>query len=137
MTDKKISELTVASSVLATDILPIVSGGVNKKVTAQALQESLPSVKNSGTTVTVPAQATVTAIPLTSTTVLLTLGTHTLGSGTNGQEITLVGSGTNLVTLTGAGTLTTVNFPAVGSTITLVYLNSAWYVKSHFSVTFA
>lgn len=112
--DKKISELGSVTATLASDLIPIVSGGVNKKIAISALTDSLPSSKNSGVTANVPVNTTASAIPLTSTLVRLSLSNHTLGSGQSGQEITLIGSGTNSVTLTGAGTLTTVNFPAVG-----------------------
>lgn len=135
--DKKISELATVVGAGSADIIPIVSGGANKSISVLALARSLPSVGNSGTTTNIPISASVTAIPLTSTVVQLSLQTHTLASGTAGQEITLIGSGTNAVTLTGAGTLTTINFPAIGSTVTLLYVGSAWNVKSHFSVTFA
>lgn len=137
MADKKISELAASTVLVGTDLVPIVSGGVNKKIQATDFAGQLPKVKNNGTLVSNVITATTTEIPLTGQLVVLSLPTHSIGAGISGQEISLIGSGTNSVSLTGAGTLTTINFPAAGQTATIVYVGSAWYVKQHFSVTFA
>lgn len=136
MADKKISEFGQAPSAIGTDIIPIVQAGVNKKITVDALCQSIPKIKNSGVSVNAIATVTVTEVPINKTLAKLTLGSHTLAIGESGQEMTLIGQGTNALTLVGQS-FTTVTFPTPGQTVTLVSDGTMWYVKSHFSVLFA
>lgn len=136
MADRKISEMLPASDVVATDFIPIVSSGANKRINVGVLTSNLPNIGNKGITKNVPVVGT-QIIQLTSTVVKLSVPIHDLPSGTEGQEVTIVGSGSNTVTLSGAGGLTSITFPTIGSTCTLIYIGLTWYVKSYFSVTFA
>lgn len=135
MADKKVSELVSATGVDASDLLLVASGGVSKKLTVGMLASNLPNVGNKGITKNVPVSTLVTDVPLTSTVVKLSLTSHTLAAGNEGQEITLIGSGNNVVSLTGAG-VSTITMPADGSTCTLVFSSAKWYVKSYFLTSF-
>ena len=136
MADKKISEFGQAPSAIGTDIIPIVQAGVNKKITVDALCQSLPKVKNTGILTNAIGNVTETEIPINKALGKLTLSNHTLAVGESGQEITLIGSGSNVIALVGQS-FTSVTFPTAGQTVTLVSDGTTWFVKSHFSVLFA
>lgn len=82
----KISQLPVAGSVLATDVLPVVSGGVTKQVPVSVL---VPTGAGTGTVtsvdVAVPADMTAAGGPVT------TAGTITLGRAAQAANAVLIG----------------------------------------------
>jgi len=137
MADKKISELLVATTALGIDLIPIVSGGVNKSLTVGILSLNLPNVGNKGITKNLPVVAALVAIPLTSSIVVLSTPDlqYTLGAGVDGQEVTLVTSGTNVVVPI-ASYFTSLQMVPGGS-VTLLYLTSLskWIIKSSNGVT--
>jgi hypothetical protein len=141
MADKKVSELTVATSVGAADVLPLVQSSVTKKVTADALFNSVPgNLKYVGFLAqsATPQVVTSGAINVTANISHLANSTGadaalTLAAGTSGMEKTLVATSllTNaaIVTLTGEG-FTTLTFNTTGDTAKLLYTNSKWFVLS-------
>lgn len=136
--DKKISEFTVASTVLGADIIPIVSGGDNKSVSVGVLSMNLPNLGNKGITKNVVTPVTQPIIPLTSTSMTLAVigQTYTLANGSDGQEITLVSAGVNTVT-PASSYVTTILMGTGGSTVTLMFVAalSKWVVKSFHNCT--
>ena len=139
MADKKISELVVASNVLAADLIPIVSGGLNKSISAGILALNLPNLGNKGITKNNVVAAISNVIPLTVS--LITLppsgAPYTLGVGSDGQELTIVSSGANTVSPIAAAFATILM--SSSSSVTLIYINSMskWIVKSFYDCTFA
>lgn len=133
--DQKISQFPIATDILAPDYIAILQGGLNKIITAGVLALNLPNFGNKGITRNTPIVASVPAIPLTATIVVLPVAVpaYTLAAGTNGQEITLVSRGTNVVTLVG-GSWTTATL-TTNSTITVLYETDHWVVKSSHLVT--
>lgn len=129
--DSKISEFPVAATVAATAIIPVVVDGVNKSLSVGILSLNLPNFGNKGITKNVVIQASGAAIPLTGTLVTLpVLGvSYTLQNGSDGQEITLVSLGNNVVVV-GSVQINMSN----ESVVTLLYLNtlSKWIITSEF-----
>ena len=138
MADKKISELLVATGALGADLIPVVSGGVNKSLSVGILSLNLPNVGNKGITKNLPVSSTVAAIPLTSSIVVLSTPDlqYTLGTGVDGQEVTLVTSGTNVV-IPIASYFTSLQMTP-GSSVSLVYITllSKWIIRCSNGVTF-
>lgn len=137
--DSKLSEYPLVTTINGGDILPIISGGANRTVTAGVFALNLPNVGNKGITKNVVTNAATGALPLTSTLIHISTGGNsmTLAAGTDGQEITIVSGGaSNTVT----PSLTLSNFVSVsmglGSSITLVFVGSKWIPKSYHDVTF-
>lgn len=63
-----------------------------------------------------------------------------VGTGIEGQSKTILRKGSGTVTITTTGTLiggSTVTLSTIGGSITLKYLNAAWYVQSGFNATLA
>lgn len=63
-----------------------------------------------------------------------------LGSGTEGQTKTILRKGAGSVTITTSSTLiggSTITLSSVGGSVTLRYLNAAWYLQSGFNATLA
>lgn len=141
MADKKVSELTVATTVNTADVLPLVQSSTTKKVTADVLFNNVPGnlkyvgfLAQAGT----PQVVTSGAVNVTSNVSHLANSTGadvtvTLAAGTSGMEKTLVATSllTNaaIVTLTGEG-FTTLTFNTTGDTAKLLYTNSKWFVLS-------
>lgn len=137
MSDKKISEMLVATTLLATDLIPIVTGGVNKSVTGGVLSLNLPNIGNKGITKNIVVSSTTNTIPVTASLVTLPVSVtpYTLPAGTDGQEITIISLGVNTVT-TAFGYVTSIGL-ITGSSITLVYLQSIskWIPKGYHNAT--
>jgi hypothetical protein len=139
MTDKKVSELTVVTSVNTTDVLPLVQSGSTKRVTADVLFNNVPgNLKYAGVLAQsiTPEVVTSGAVNVTSNMSHLSNSTGvdvtlTLPAGTPWMEKTLVAtvltSNNVIVTLDGEG-FTTLTFNDVGDTAKLLYTNSKWYV---------
>jgi hypothetical protein len=141
MADKKVSELTVATSVGAADVLPLVQNGTTKKVTSDVLFNNVPgNLKYVGFLAqgAIPQVVTSGAINVTANISHLSNATGsdanvTLAAGTEGMEKTLVATSlaTNavIVTLTGEG-FTTLTFNSTGDTAKLLFTTSKWFVLS-------
>lgn len=146
MADKKISQLTSVTSVLVTDVLPIVQNSVTKKVTVESLFESIPSdIKYAGISVETgtPDQVQSAAASLSTAITYLTnittgTTTVTLADGIQGQEKTFVCTvhETNDVELIPASFIATkITFTAVGQTAKLKYMNGSWHIMSVYGAT--
>ena len=138
MADKKISQFPVSTTVIVTDLVPIVSGGANKVVTVGTIALNMPNIGNNGITKNMVTAVTSTTIPLNKT--ILTLDSnivpYTLGVGGNGQEIVLVALGACTV-LSNSSYFTSLGMDA-DSSIVLVYVDSVskWITKSSHNVVF-
>lgn len=193
MADKKISELVSAAAFAPADIVPIVQGGANKKITfanifnflntpvsANTLQADI-DFKYSGVLVenlffvdasadrvgirtntpeedldvngslssngierskSFNTQTSSGQVSLTSATTIIdsiSPVAATLPVGKEGQKKTIIlkGPGSATLTGTGFGGFTTVTFNSIGDTLTLMYIDSAWYVINGYGVVIA
>ena len=145
MADQKISELTAASTGASADLLHIVQGGTNKKLTVQNLMENIAgNVKIDGFlafdgTAEAVAAGSAVAINVTSTLCNITSSNTTTGgnsltlaNGVRGQiKIITKISGTHDVDVTPAFTNgTKLTLSAVGESVTLIFNNSSWQIQS-------
>lgn len=122
MADKKISEFPVASTVLATDVLPIVSAGANKGITAGVFALNLPNFGNKGITKNTPVAPSTAAIPLTATVVKLPIGaTYTLAAGQDGQELLIVALSVGSTVTTTGSTFASASFTN-GGLLQLIFI---------------
>jgi hypothetical protein len=139
MSDKKISEFPVVSTVSATAILPLVDEGINKSVSIGVLAQNLPNLGNKGITKNVVIQATVQSLPVNVTYLLLAdLGTfYILPNGVDGQEITLFSDVVAVVNVA-SGKMLSMTF-APGSVATLVFIAAVgkWFLKNSTNVVVA
>lgn len=148
MADKKISELTAATSVSSTDVVPIVQGTVTKKITPTVLFGNIPgdvkyagiSIEN-GTpdTVQTGAASVTTAITYLSN---ITTGVTavTLADGVQGQKKTFVmtvrdSHNMELTPTNLMGPATKITFSEIGQTAVLKFMNNAWCVLSVYGAT--
>lgn len=133
--DKKFSDFGVATTLLSTDYIPILSAG-NKKISGGVFSLNLPNMGNRGITKNVVTQASTSNIPLTVTNIKLPLSVnaYVLADGSDGQEMMLASLDINTVNITN-GFTASINMSA-DSTITLVFLTDKWYAKSYHNVTF-
>ena len=147
MADQKISELTAASTGASADLLHIVQGGTNKKLTVQNLMENIAGnvkidgfLAFDGTAEAVTAAGSAVAINVTSTLCNITSSNTTTGgnsltlaNGVQGQiKIITKISGTHDVDVTPAAFTngTKLTLSAVGETVTLIFNNSSWQIQS-------
>lgn len=148
MADKKISELTAATSVSTTDVVPIVQGTVTKKITPVVLFGNIPTdikyagiIVETGTPDTVQSGAVSVLTAITYLSNITTSDTTvTLADGIQGQEKTFVCTvrTTNNIVLTPtnlAGASTTITFSAVGQTCKLKFMNNEWCIMSVFGAS--
>lgn len=139
MADQKISELTAATSIASTDIIHLVSGSANKKITAANLFSDVPTPISFSDKVSVTGSETLVAAGAVSVATNITLlsnpssdGVLSIAAGVEGQIkiiLMIANSGGHTLTLDGA-TLAhdTVSFDALGDTATLIYTNNKWYM---------
>lgn len=193
MADKKISQFVSASAFSGADIIPIVQGGANKKLTFANLFNAVNVAQNYNTTqadidfkysgvlsthllfidasedkigVNNPTpeetfdvggsfssngiertksfntQTSSGAVSLTSATTIVdsvSAVAATLANGKEGQKKTIILKGSGSVSLTGTsfGGFTTVTFNSVGDTLSLMFIDGAWYVLNGYGVTIA
>ena len=147
MADQKISELTAASTGASADLLHIVQGGTNKKLTVQNLMENIAGnvkidgfLAFDGTAEAVTAAGSAVAINVTSTLCNITSSNTTTGgtsltlaNGVQGQiKIITKISGTHDVDVTPAAFTngTKLTLSAVGESVTLIFNNSSWQIQS-------
>ena len=133
--DRKISQFPANTTVLATDLIPIVSGGLNASVTAGIFSLNQPNVGNRGLSKDVAVTAAPGALALTST-VFKLAGAYTVGAGADGQYIELVALSTSTVTVAGFG-FTTINIPS-GIVVGLRHFTgSGWFVTNNTGASIA
>lgn len=127
--DSKISAFPVATTVAGTDIIPIVSVGINKIVSVGVMSLNMPNLGNKGITKNTVIPVTGTIIPLTGTLVSLVANVlpYGLANGSEGQELTIVSAGVNTLNPTSA-TFTSVSM-LNNSIIELVYVLGKWQPK--------
>ena len=146
MADKKISELTAATSVSTTDVVPIVQGTTTKKITPVVLFENIPSsVKYAGVCVETGTPDVVSsgAISVTTaityiTNITTSVMTVTLADGVQGQEKTILMTirDTHNMTLTCTNSsFTNITFNGIGQTAKLKFMNSKWHILSVYGAT--
>ena len=147
MADQKISELTAASSGASADLLHIVQGGSNKKLTVQNLLENIAGnikldgfLAFDGTAEAITAAGSTAAVSVTTAITNITSSNATTGgnsltlaNGVQGQiKIITKISGTHDVDVTPAAFTngTKLTLSAVGETVTLIFNNSSWQIQS-------
>ena len=148
MADQKISELTAASTGASADLLHIVQGGTNKKLTVQNLLENVAgNIKLDGflafdaTAEAITAAGSAAAVNLTSslcniTSTSATIGGNslTLANGTQGQVkiITLIVDGGD-VDVTPANFLngTKWTMEDAGDSMTIIFNGTNWQVLAN------
>ena len=154
MADQKISELTAASTGASADLLHIVQGGANKKLTVQNLLENIAgnvkidgflafdgtaeAVTAAGSAVAIGVTAPLTNITSTGTTT--SSNSLTLANGVQGQIkiITLIVDGGDVdVTPASFANGTKWTMDTAGDSMTLIFNNSAWQVLANNGCTVA
>jgi hypothetical protein len=154
MADQKISELTAATSGASADLLHVVQGGANKKLTVANLFAGIDTnIKLDGyiafkaTPEAVTAAGATVAINLTSaisqiTSTALTTGANalTLADGVQGQIkiLTMIADlGDVQIDPANFANGTSITMEDVGDTIQLLFTNSNWVILSNTGCTIA
>jgi len=154
MADQKISELTAATSGASADLLHVVQGGANKKLTVSNLFAGIDTnIKLDGylafkaTPEAITAAGATVAINLTSaisqiTSSATTTGANalTLADGTQGQIkiITLITDGGDVqIDPSNFANGTSITMEDANDTITLLFTNSNWIILSNNGCTIA
>lgn len=137
--DKKISELPAATSVTATDVLPLVTGGVNKKVSVATLARSVNTPVFSDIVYNpLTPLVYVSTIQLTADVVSITdnpLHAYTISAGTPGQSITIFATEATSVVYPNSLTTNMVLSFTPGGIVDLVYIGGMWRVKYSNGIT--
>lgn len=138
MADKKLSELTSATSVVPTDLFYVAQSGQAKKLAANVLFDNMSNVtltnkvKISGSQTLTIASAITAATTLTKLSNSGTVGNLTLEAGTEGQIKVLVmtsQSGVGSFTLdTGLAGNASILFDKIGKSALLLYTSNLWHV---------
>lgn len=145
MADKKISELVAATTIAATDILPIVQTNSTKKVSISTLFNNIPTnIKYSGIKVETGTPDIPTTNIAIDTAISYLVNTTasainlSLANGIQGQEKTLIATNITanvLVTPTNFANGTSIIFTNTGQTAKLLFVNSKWYILSIYGAT--
>ena len=152
MADQKISELTAATSGASADLLHIVQGGANKKLTVQNMLENIAGnikldgyLASDGTAEAVTAAGSAVAINVTSplsnitSTATTTAGNAlTLADGVQGQLkiITLIVDGGDVqINPANFANGLSITMEDAGDNITLIFNNSKWQILSNTGCT--
>lgn len=139
MADAKLSELTAATSVAATDTLYVVQSGSSKKVTAANVFGSISTPTVFSDKVSIGDHETLTAPALLSNDYnvhvladVTTSGTCTLPAGVDGQLKTIIMSSNanNVTVLVDDSDLghDVITFSSAGATAILMYAASKWWM---------
>jgi hypothetical protein len=144
MTDRKISELTAATTVAAADTFIMVQGGETRKVSGSVLFSNIPVspvVKDTPETIASGVISLTTKTTIIDTAVSSNI-TLTLAAGTHGLEKEIVvksmtPSYTGTLTVTSGVGVTTITFNQTGNTVYLKNVSGYWYVKGSKGVTIA
>ena len=136
MADKKISELTSATTVNTVDYFPFVQGGTTQKLDFATLLTNLPI----DTVVVQAAESPVSGAIATSKRCSLVTSSsgatnYTLVTGTHGMKKliavqTIGASATAVLTVTGGAGFSTITFSNAGQSAELENISGLWYVKS-------
>lgn len=148
MADQKISQLVAATAAAAADLLSIVQGGTNKKLTFANLFNNIDGdVALSGVLSLKGTPQTLTASGAVSLTTAITLFTPaaslaaTLADATKEGQIKVLvqtnATANTVVTPTTPSGFATLTFNAAGDTATLIWTNSKWNILSVNSVAIA
>lgn len=143
MADTKVSQLTAATTLGATDFLMLVQSGNSMKIDIETLALKMPTrvqVLEAAEDVTV--NGALATNKLVSTILATTGSAYTLAVGAHGAEKIIVcsaigGTPNAVVTVTGGKGFTTLTFNAEGNTVTLKNINASWYVMSTNNVVVA
>lgn len=139
MADRKVSDMTVATSVAASDLLYVVVGGASKSITLTQLFGNLPvpvvgkSFRDNSTPQNISATGTAIdlAVPTTKVNAGASVVTVTLGAGTEGQIKTIVlyakTGGSVQINGTFAGA-TSVVLTNIGDAAVLHSIGSTWFI---------
>ena len=129
MADTKISAMVAATTLATTNTFPIVQAGANKQATLGQvinLIAAQPPVTSFSAGNAISTQSDIVSISAACTLPDVSM---------QGKKIVLVSSGSGSVTFTSVTGTTTYSFVNPGSTITLLWFNSAWYVITVFNMT--
>ena len=134
--DSKFSALPVVVTPTATDMVPVVVAGVNKIVTVGVLANNMPNIGNKGITTNAVQISGVGAIPLTKTVFRLnTVGAYTLASGSDGQELKIIGGITGATVSFTSSQLSSASFN-IGGVLSLIFATGlGWMIVSKNNVT--
>jgi hypothetical protein len=142
MADKRISELTAATTVNAADAFVLVQSGSTLKVSADVLLSNAPvSVVVKQTAEATASGALSTTLAYSKVTPAGTPTAYTLAAGTHGLRKTIVcetfTSGTAVVTVTDGKGFATLTFDAMGDAVVLQNVAGFWYIVGNNSVAVA
>jgi hypothetical protein len=146
MADKKISGLTVVTSVTPTDVLPIVQSSNTKKVSITTLFGDIPvDMKYSGLLQSSVQPETITSGNLSVLVPISFIVNQTgadssliLPAGSLNLEKTILATDltTNKVVVSITGqSFTALTFNSTGSSARLIYTNNKWFILSLYNVT--
>lgn len=135
MADKKISELTAATTVAVADLLVLVQGAETKKVSSDTFLSNMPrQAIDVETAQTLSADG---AISVSNRYTLLSKGSagaYTLDAGTHGVEkiIAATTAQTHTITVSSPAdaAFDSIVLDAVGESVTLQNIAGLWYVKA-------
>ena len=139
MADKKISELTAATTLSSADDFVVVQSGTTNKIDASVIFGNVPvniKVKETSEALTTDAAAATVGKRYVKLTLDAGGFNYTLAAGTHGAEMMFVvdtGTGTGVLTMAAAsfaGTLNTITFANVGETAVVQNIDGLWYIKS-------
>ncbi len=143
MADKKISQLTAASSVNGVDIFPIVQSGSTLQLSFATLLANLPAQPINITAQESPASGALsTSLLYSEVTSSTGVTNYTLAAGTHGTQkyiavATLGASASAVVTITNGIGVTTLTFNAVGQLVHLINIGGSWFVAGVHGATVA
>lgn len=154
MADQKISELGAATSGASADLVHIVQGGTNKKLTVAnlfagidtnvkldgyiAFKDTPQAITAAGSSLAVDVTSPITQI--TSTSATTGANALTLADGVQGQIkiITMISdTGDVQVDPDNFANGSSITFDAVGDTVTLLFTNSNWVLLANTDATIA
>jgi hypothetical protein len=150
MADKRISELTAATTVNAADAFVLVQSGSTLKVSADVLLSNAPVSVVVKQTAEAPASGALsTTLAYSKVTPSVTNPAYTLAAGPTGLAAdahglyktivceTVASAGTAVVTVTGGKGFATLTFSDVGDAVVLRNVDGFWYIVGNNSVAVA
>lgn len=139
MADKKISQLTAATTVNSGDLVPMVQSGQTLKIDISTLFKNIPVRPIVLEAAEAPVSGALSTVILTSkVTPSGAPTTYTLATGTHGLEKEIVcetfTSGSAAVNVTNGAGFATLTFNAVGDAVKLKNIGGNWYIMGNNSV---
>ncbi len=141
MADKKISQLTAATTVNASDFFPIVQAGTTLQCSFSTFLSHVPGPIINVVAPEAPASGALsTSIDSSFVTSASGATNYTLAAGTNGFQKYIAApsmgaSASAVVTVTGAVGFSTITFSAAGQAVHLKFMNTGWYVLGSHGAT--